>query len=145
MSWASPAAFASVEAQRIDASGCVVAPGLIDMHVHLREPGYEYKETVLTGTQAAVAGGFTAVAVYGPIPIRSMIMERSRALIVEQARSVGLARVFPIGALSKGLRGEELAEIGEMIEGRCRRHIRRRTSGYGCQPYAPGAGILLDV
>ena len=110
-----PGSFASVEAQRIDASGCVVAPGLIDMHVHLREPGYEYKETVLTGTQAAVAGGFTAVACMAntnPINDNGAVTR----FIVEQARSAGLARVFPIGALSKSLHGEELAEIGEMIE-----------------------------
>ncbi len=110
-----PGSFASVEAQRIDASGCVVAPGLIDMHVHLREPGYEYKETVLTGTQAAVAGGFTAMACMAntnPVNDNGAVTR----FIVEQARSAGLARVFPIGALSKGLNGEELAEIGEMIE-----------------------------
>lgn len=110
-----PGSFASVEAQRIDASGCVVAPGLIDMHVHLREPGYEYKETVLTGTQAAVTGGFTAVACMAntnPVNDNGAVTR----FIVEQARSAGLARVFPVGALSKGLHGEELAEIGEMVD-----------------------------
>ena len=110
-----PGSFAAVEAQRIDASGCVVAPGLIDMHVHLREPGYEYKETVLTGTQAAVAGGFTALACMAntnPVNDNGAVTR----FIVEQARAAGLARVFPIGALSKGLHGEELAAIGEMVE-----------------------------
>ena len=110
-----PGGFASIEAKRVDASGCVVAPGLIDMHVHLREPGYEYKETVLTGTQAAVAGGFTAVACMAntnPINDNGAVTR----FIVEQARAAGLARVFPIGALSKDLRGEELAEIGEMVD-----------------------------
>ena len=110
-----PGAFAAVEADRIDASGCVVAPGLIDMHVHLREPGYEYKETVLTGTRAAVAGGFTGVACMAntnPVNDSAAVTR----FIREQARVAGLARVFPIGALSKGLRGEELADIGDMID-----------------------------
>ncbi len=110
-----PGSFVSVEAKRLDASGCIVAPGLIDMHVHLREPGYEYKETLLTGTQAAVAGGFTTVACMAntnPVNDNGAVTR----FIVEQARSTGLARVFPIGALSKGLKGEELAEIGEMID-----------------------------
>lgn len=110
-----PGAFAEVEADRIDASGCVVAPGLIDMHVHLREPGYEYKETVLTGTRAAVAGGFTGVACMAntnPVNDSAAVTR----FIREQARVAGLARVFPIGALSKGLRGEELADIGDMID-----------------------------
>ena len=110
-----PDAFAGVEADRIDVSGCVVAPGLIDMHVHLREPGYEYKETVLTGTRAAVAGGFTGVACMAntnPVNDTAAVTR----FIREQARAAGLARVFPIGALSKGLRGEELADIGDMID-----------------------------
>ena len=97
----------------IDASGCWVVPGLIDMHVHLREPGYEYKETVATGTRAAVAGGFTAVACMAntnPVNDSAAVTE----YILERAQAAGLARVYPIGAVSKGLAGEELAEIGEM-------------------------------
>jgi dihydroorotase len=97
----------------LDAAGCLVLPGLIDMHVHLREPGYEYKETIETGTRAAVAGGFTAVACMAntnPVNDSSAVTEYIR----ERAATVGLARVYPIGAVSKGLQGQELAEIGEM-------------------------------
>ncbi len=99
----------------IDASGCWVTPGLIDMHVHLREPGYEYKETVLTGAQAAVAGGFTAVACMAntnPVNDTGAVTK----YIVEKALAADLARVYPIGAVSVGLQGERLAEIGEMRE-----------------------------
>jgi dihydroorotase len=101
--------------QRLDASGCWVVPGLIDMHVHLREPGYEYKETVLTGTHAAVAGGFTAVACMAntnPVNDSGAVTK----YILEQAAAAKLARVYPIGAVSLGLAGERLAEIGEMRE-----------------------------
>ncbi|HSP96284.1 MAG TPA: dihydroorotase [Candidatus Dormibacteraeota bacterium] len=100
---------------QIDASGCWVTPGLIDMHVHLREPGYEYKETVLTGAQAAVAGGFTAVACMAntdPVNDTGAVTK----YIVEKAAAAQLARVYPIGAVSVGLKGERLAEIGEMRE-----------------------------
>ena len=110
-----PKSFEEAEAERINATGCIVSPGLIDMHVHLREPGFEYKETVLTGTQAAVAGGFTSVACMAntsPVNDNGAVTR----FITEQARMAKLARVFPIGALSKGLQGEELAEIGEMID-----------------------------
>jgi dihydroorotase len=100
---------------QIDAGGCWVTPGLIDMHVHLREPGYEYKETVLTGAQAAVAGGFTAVACMAntnPVNDTGAVTK----YIVEKAAAAQQARVYPIGAVSVGLKGERLAEIGEMHE-----------------------------
>jgi dihydroorotase len=101
--------------ESVDANGCWVFPGFIDMHVHLREPGYEYKETILTGTQAALAGGFTAVACMAntnPVNDSGAVTN----YILEKAAAAGLARVYPIGAVSLGLAGERLAEIGEMRE-----------------------------
>jgi dihydroorotase len=99
----------------VDARGCWVLPGFIDMHVHLREPGYEYKETVATGTLSAVAGGVTSVACMAntnPVNDSAAVTR----YILDRAREAGLARVYPIGALSVGLRGQQLAEIGEMRE-----------------------------
>lgn len=110
-----PGGFNALDATKVDARGLIVTPGFIDMHVHLREPGYEYKETVLTGTHSAVAGGFTAIACMAntnPINDTGAVTR----YILERARAAKLARVFPIGALSKGLKGEELAVIGEMLE-----------------------------
>lgn len=101
-------------AETIAAAGLVVTPGLIDIHVHLREPGQEYKETVRTGTMAAAAGGFTAVACMAntvPVNDNRSITEH----ILLEARRCGFARVYPIGAISKGMKGEELAEIGDMV------------------------------
>ncbi|MEE9274179.1 MAG: amidohydrolase family protein, partial [bacterium] len=99
----------------LDAAGLVVAPGFIDMHVHFREPGQEFKEDIETGTRAAAAGGFTAVACMAntdPVNDTSSITER----ILKRAREAGACRVFPIGAVSPGLRGEGLTEMAEQLE-----------------------------
>lgn len=100
-------------ARVIDAEGCIVTPGLIDPHVHLREPGMEEAETIRSGTQAAAAGGFTSVVCMPntapPIDDDAMV-----EFVYTQAEREGDCRVFPVGAVSKGRRGEELAEIGLM-------------------------------
>jgi dihydroorotase len=103
----------------LDATGKVVCPGFVDIHVHLREPGDEYKETVATGTRAAAAGGFTAVccmANTSPVNDNGSITE----YILDRARTEGSGvRVYPIGAVTRGLRGEELAELAELAEAGC--------------------------
>ncbi len=98
-----------------DASGKVVCPGFIDMHVHLREPGFEYKEDIESGTKAAARGGFTSVAC---MPNTMPVTDNSGTvdLIEHRARQVGVVNVFPIGAASLGMRGEDLANIGELVE-----------------------------
>jgi dihydroorotase len=99
-------------------AGCIVAPGLIDIHVHLREPGQEHKETIATGTASAVAGGFTAVACMpntDPINDHAGITQ----FILKKAAEAGLARVYPIGAVSLGSAGQQLAELGEQKAAGC--------------------------
>ncbi len=98
--------------------GLVICPGLIDMHVHLREPGQEYKETVATGTAAAVAGGFTAVAC---MPNTSPVNDNAgvTGYILGKAAEANLARVYPIGAVSRGQMGEQLADIAELKAAGC--------------------------
>lgn len=100
-------------AESIDCSGLVALPGLVDLHTHLREPGFEQSETVLTGTQAAALGGFTAVhamANTSPVADTAGVVEQVAAL----GREAGYAEVFPIGAVTVGLEGKQLAELGAM-------------------------------
>ena len=102
----------------VDASGKIVCPGLVDIHVHLREPGYEYKETIKTGCQSAAAGGFTSIVCMpntNPINDNASVTE----YIMLKARTEGIVNVFPIGAITKDEKGEVLADIGEMYEAGC--------------------------
>jgi dihydroorotase len=104
-----------VGAEIYDATGLVVAPGFVDMHVHLREPGFEHAETIESGARAAAAGGFTSIC---PMPNTAPVNDNATvtAYIVEKARRHALVNVFPIGAITKGSKGEELAAIGSMRE-----------------------------
>lgn len=103
------------DARVIDAKGLFVFPGLIDMHVHLREPGQEWKEDILSGTRAAVHGGFTAVSC---MPNTDPVIDNASTVqyVLDKAKEAGYAKVYPMGAVSKGLKGEELAEMGDMIQ-----------------------------
>jgi dihydroorotase len=105
-------------AEVVDAAGLVVCPGFIDMHVHLREPGYEYKETIETGTRAAAAGGFTAVcAMANTLPVNDnrAVTDYVRA----RPRAGAVTRVYPVGAVTKNLEGKDLAELAELAEAGC--------------------------
>jgi dihydroorotase len=102
-------------AEVVPCEGLVLAPGLVDLHTHLREPGFEHKETIETGTRAAAAGGFTAVAAMAnsdPVTDHAAIVHEIR----DRATASGLCEVFPVGAITKGLGGEMLAELGELVD-----------------------------
>jgi dihydroorotase len=105
-------------AQVLEVKGLVVCPGFIDIHTHLREPGREDKETIATGTRAAAAGGFTAVCAMPNTDPVNDTAGITRA-IVEKARAEGAVRVYPIGAITRGQKGEELAEYGDLKEAGC--------------------------
>jgi dihydroorotase len=104
----------TASAEMIDGDGLILSPGLVDMHTHLREPGFEQKETVETGTRAAATGGYTAVA-----PMANTDPVADDASVIAEVRAAAaradLTDVFPVGAITKGLEGEVLAEIGEMV------------------------------
>ncbi|MBI2095204.1 MAG: dihydroorotase [Candidatus Omnitrophica bacterium] len=102
--------------QEVDAAGKVVCPGLIDAHVHLRQPGFEYKETVETGLRAALKGGFTGVC---PMPNTSPVSDSRSDMefLLGEARRLSLIRVWPVGAVTLGQEGKELTEFGELKKG----------------------------
>ncbi|MBI3994821.1 MAG: dihydroorotase [Nitrospirae bacterium] len=106
------------ETQILDGTDKWVVPGFVDLHVHLREPGFEYKETIKSGTEAAAAGGFTSVCC---MPNTNPVNDNQAVtrMIREKARQEGRVRVYPIGAITKGSRGEELSEIGDLVEAGC--------------------------
>ena len=102
----------------LNANGWIVAPGLVDLHCHLREPGFEYKETIATGAASAVAGGFTTICCMPntqPVNDNAAITK----FMLAQGQGAGKARVFPIGAITKKSEGEELADIGELVDAGC--------------------------
>lgn len=106
------------DAEIINAAGLLVTPGLVDMHVHLRDPGLEYKEDIISGTRAAAVGGVTSVAC---MPNTSPVNDNLAVTkyIISKAQEQGSANVYPIGCITKGLKGEILAEMGELKEGGC--------------------------
>ena len=106
------------DAEVIDLTGKYLVPGLVDMHVHLREPGYEHKEDIESGTRAAAKGGFTGVC---SMPNTDPVTDNGTviAYILSRAAKVGHARVYPAGAMTKGLKGEIIAEMGDMVEAGC--------------------------
>src|SRR5579871_6705555 len=102
-------------ARTVDCTGMIVSPGLIDMHVHLREPGREEDETIHTGTAAAVAGGVTSVACM-PNTEPALDTRAAAEFVFHQAQRAGFCNVFPIGAVTKNREGKELAELGGLVE-----------------------------
>lgn len=134
--------------EAIDAKGLIVSPGLIDMHVHLRDPGLEYKEDIVTGTRAAAAGGFTSVAC---MPNTKPVNDNKAvtSYIIAKAKAEGLVNVFPVGCITQGMKGENLAEMGDMKEAGCvavsddGRPVSNPELMRRALEYAKGMGIML--
>lgn len=109
---------ASTGIETIDAAGMYVVPGLIDMHVHLRDPGLEYKEDIISGTKAAVAGGFTSICCM-PNTIPVVDSKAVASYIINKAKEEGFCNVFPVGSITYGLSGDRMSEMGELKESGC--------------------------
>ena len=128
----------------LDCTGMIVAPGLIDMHVHLREPGREEDETIATGTAAALAGGVTSVACM-PNTEPALDSQAAAEFVILQAAAPATATSFPIGAVTKGREGKELAEIGGLVEGGAVAFTDDGSPVVFRRDHAAGPRILQDV
>ena len=134
--------------ETVDAAGKYVVPGLVDMHVHLRDPGLEYKEDIVSGTKAAAAGGFTSIAC---MPNTKPVIDNKAvaSYIINKARSEGFCNVFPVGCITYGMGGERMAEMGELKEAGCvavsddGRPVANAELMRRALEYARGIGILV--
>ena len=134
--------------ETIDAAGKYVVPGLIDMHVHLRDPGLEYKEDIVSGTRAAAAGGFTSVCC---MPNTKPVIDNKAvaSYIINKAKAEGFANVFPVGSITYGLNGDRLSEMGELKEAGCvavsddGRPVNNPELMRRALEYARGMGLLV--
>jgi len=139
---------APVGGETVDAAGKYVVPGLIDMHVHLRDPGLEYKEDIISGTKAAVAGGFTAVCC---MPNTKPVIDNKAVAtyIINKAKTEGFCNVFPVGNITYGMHGERMAEMGELKESGCvavsddGKPVKNSELMRRALEYAKGMGIMV--
>ncbi len=135
-------------AETVDASGKYVVPGLIDMHVHLRDPGLEYKEDIISGTRAAVAGGFTSVCCM-PNTKPAIDNKAIASYIINKAKTDGFCNVFPVGTITQGMHGDRLAEMGELQESGCvavsddGKPVKNSELMRRALQYAAGIGIMV--
>ena len=134
--------------EMIDAAGKYVVPGLIDMHVHLRDPGLEYKEDIISGTKAAVVGGFTSVCC---MPNTKPVIDNKpvASYIINKAKAEGFCNVFPVGSITYGLSGDRMSEMGELKESGCvavsddGRPVKNSELMMRALQYAAGIGIMV--
>jgi dihydroorotase len=139
---------AAAGTETIDATGKYVVPGLIDMHVHLRDPGLEYKEDIISGTKAAVAGGFTSVCC---MPNTKPVIDNKTvaSYIINKAKSEGFCNVFPVGSITYGLSGDRMSEMGELKESGCvavsddGKPVNNSELMMRALQYAAGIGIMV--